>query len=301
MGLNREYIGHNFNSIVHDVTEKEIHDYSLAIGARNLSYYIYDGKVGPDQIEGMAPPSLVVIYELPMLERIWKDPGLHGGEEEAKKNVLMLLHGDQKMKFFKPVRPGDKLTFNATITDIIVRGRGEILSFKVTSTNQNNEKVVESDWGLFIRGIESGKKPARPERKPENKPEEKPLLAFRKIIHVPTDVTYRYSKAAKDMNPIHIDESAAQDAGLKGIVVHGLCTMSMAMSAIIECYADSDPSRLKSICVRFTSPVYPGDTLIADGWEIELKNGLAKIGFEVARKEDGLKVIKRGTAEVSTV
>ena len=90
----------------------------------------------------------------------------------------------------------------------------------------------------------------------------------------------------------------AKEAGLSGIIVHGLCTMSMTMRAIIESYLDSDPSKLKSLGVRFTAPVYPGDTIVVDGWEKGRENGHVVIGFDVTRKSDNVKVIKGGTAEV---
>ena len=51
--------------------------------------------------------------------------------------------------------------------------------------------------------------------------------------------------------------------------------------------------------VRFSAPVYPGDILIADGWVIEQEQGNTKIGFEVIRKEDGVRVISAGVANVA--
>ncbi|MGH7850281.1 MAG: MaoC/PaaZ C-terminal domain-containing protein, partial [Thermodesulfobacteriota bacterium] len=76
------------------------------------------------------------------------------------------------------------------------------------------------------------------------------------------------------------------------------CTMSMTMRAIIESYLDSDPSKLKSLGVRFTAPVYPGDTIVVDGWEKGRENGHVVLGFDVTRQSDNVKVIKGGTAEV---
>ena len=303
MGLNREFVGKEFDPIEHIVSTEEVMEYAWAIGARNLTYFNYNGAfVHPHHNPtGMAPPSYAVTYELPILEELWSHPELHGGEEEAKKNVLMLVHGDQKMKFYKPIRPGDKLHFRTKIISIEDKGSGELLRINVLTTNGNSEKVVESDWGLFIRGTGSGQKPNKATNgngKPKQVPEPPPI-AFRKVIRVPDDITYRYSKASNDMNPIHIDENVAKDAGLSGIIVHGLCTMSMTMRAIIECYLDSDPSRLKSLGVRFTAPVYPGDEIIVDGWEQEQHSGSKTIGFDVTRKGDGIKVIKGGTAEVT--
>ncbi len=100
------------------------------------------------------------------------------------------------------------------------------------------------------------------------------------------------------MNPIHIDNEVAKKAGLRGIIVHGLCTMSMAMQAIIETYLDSNPSTLLSIGVRFSAPVYPGDELVVEGWENGGEDSMDLIGFEVTRKSDGVKVIKDGKAQV---
>lgn len=305
MGLNKEYIGKKFPSQETVIKAEEVADYALAIGARNLSFFNFEGCAvngNAGDLTVMAPPSYAVTYELPILEKIWGDSGLNGGAEEAKKNVLMLVHGDQNMKFYKPIIPGSTLTFTPSITDIEDKGSGELLKLKVVTTDEKGEKVVESDWGLFIRGIGSGEKPksAAPSgAKPApSAPPEPPPLAFRDVIRIPEDVTFKYAKASNDHNPIHIDEKVAKEAGLKGIIVHGLCTMSMTMKSIIESYLDGDPAKLKSLGVRFTAPVYPGDTIIVDGWETGTKNGHTTIAFEVTRQGDNVKVIKGGTAEV---
>ncbi|MCZ6468692.1 MAG: MaoC/PaaZ C-terminal domain-containing protein, partial [Candidatus Dadabacteria bacterium] len=244
----------------------------------------------------MAPPSFSVTYELPMIYELLSDVELHGGEEQAKKNMLMLVHGEQHMKFYKPLRPGDEITCRAKITDIEDKGSGELLKINAVSTISDGARVVESDWGLFIRGIGSGQRPLR--KKEEPKVLKPSTIAFRKVIRVPEDITYRYSKASNDMNPIHLDNEVAKKAGLSGIIVHGLCTMSMTMQGIIEAYLDSEPSNLLSLGVRFSAPVYPGDELIVDGWESGSEDSFSVLGFDVTRKSDGKKVIKDGKAEV---
>ncbi len=300
MGLNRDYIGKEFPPQEHVVKPEAIAAYALAIGSRNASFF---GTNGYDSgLSVIAPPSYTVTYELPLLEKVWSDPGLNGGEEQAKKNVLMLVHGDQSMKFYKPIKPGDKIIYSAKVVDIEDKGSGELLKLSVLSTDEKGEKVAESDWGLFIRGIGSGEKPKAASSGSKPAPAaapEPPPLAFRDVIRVPEDVTYKYAKASNDHNPIHIDEKVAREAGLKGIIVHGLCTMSMTMKSIIESYLDADPEKLKALGVRFTAPVYPGDTLIVDGWETGEKNGNSSIAFEVTRESDGVKVIKGGTAEAA--
>ena len=86
-------------------------------------------------------------------------------------------------------------------------------------------------------------------------------------------------------------------AGLKGVILHGLCTMAFAQRAIIDKAAGGDPARLSRMRVRFAKPVYPGETLITRGWSVEKQEGRSLIGFEV-RDANGEWVLKDGTAEI---
>ncbi len=284
MELNRDFIGKKFERRSHLVMQDEIAEYAAVIGgAENTAY-----------ASGVAPPSFPVIYELPFLESIWSDPELNGGVEQAKKNVLMLVHGDQKMVFHKPLRAGMEVTFSAGVTDIQDKGSGEVLALR-TESRVDGELVCESNWGLFVRGIGSGKKPERSAKKPSApKPGETsaPTTVFTSTIKVPADITPRYADASNDHNPIHLDEKVSKEAGLKGVVVHGLCTMSMAMQKIIDGHLGGAPENLKSLAVRFSAPVYPGDTLTLECFDA----GEGAIKFEASA--GGIKVIKGGVAEI---
>jgi len=182
------------------------------------------------------------------------------------------------------------------VSDIRDKGSGEILALRSQSM-VDGEVVSESNWGLFIRGIGSGKKSGEGKKSSAPKPEEssKPEPVFTSAIEVPADITPRYADASNDRNPIHLDENVAKQAGLKGIVVHGLCTMSMAMQSIIDGHLGGDPSRLKQLAVRFSAPVYPGDTLVLEAFDAS-ENGKSAVNFEAAQ-EVGVKVIKGGYAE----
>ena len=284
MGLNRDFVGKEFERRSHLVTQDEIAKYAAVIG----------GAENPAYASGVAPPSFPVIYELPFLETIWSDPELNGGEEQARKNVLMLVHGDQKMVFVKPLMAGMEVAFSAEVSDIQDKGSGEVLALR-TQSMVDGEIVCESNWGLFVRGIGSGKKPERSGKKPSApKAEEtsKPKPVFTSAIDVPADITPRYADASNDHNPIHLNKDVAKEAGLKGVVVHGLCTMSMAMQKIIDGTLGGAPENLKSLAVRFSAPVYPGDTLNLKCFEA----GEGAMKFEAS--SDGVKVIKGGFAEI---
>jgi acyl dehydratase len=62
-----------------------------------------------------------------------------------------------------------------------------------------------------------------------------------------------YAAASGDSNPIHLDDAAAQAAGLPGVIAHGMYTMGLAARAVTE-YA-GDPARLVEFTARFAKPV----------------------------------------------
>ena len=282
MGLNRDFIGYEIGPEEHLIDKYEVMAFASSIGAKHI-----------DSIKNnIVSPTFPVTYELPLVYKLLSDAGLHGGEEQLKKNMLMMVHADQQMNFYTPLMPGDKITYSAKIDGIEDRGSGELLKITVLSTHKNGTKMTESQWGLFIRGIGSGQRPARRKKSLQhNKPDE---AIISKRIKVPIDITYKYSKASNDMNPIHLDNEVAKKAGLNGIIVHGMCTLSIAMQAIIEAYLDNNSSRLLSLGTRFSAPVYPGDDLVLQGWED--RDGL--LNYDLTRTTDSVKVLKDGTAGI---
>ncbi len=70
-----------------------------------------------------------------------------------------------------------------------------------------------------------------------------------------------------DKNPLHIDPHFARKAGFDRPILHGLCTFGMAGRAVLHRLCGSDPNRFKALSARFTDVVFPGETLITEGWK----------------------------------
>ena len=71
----------------------------------------------------------------------------------------------------------------------------------------------------------------------------------------------QYAGASGDYNPLHTDEVfATQVAGYPSVFAHGMLTMGMTGRLITDTVGDG---RLTSFGGRFTSQVWPGDTLTA--------------------------------------
>jgi acyl dehydratase len=85
-----------------------------------------------------------------------------------------------------------------------------------------------------------------------------------------------------DKNQLHIDPKAAKSVGFDRPIIHGLCTYGYTARAIYEKYGGNDPANIKKFAGRFTSHVFPGETLIVDMWH-DAKNN--KVYSEVRTKE----------------
>jgi acyl dehydratase len=75
-------------------------------------------------------------------------------------------------------------------------------------------------------------------------------------------------RLAGDYNPLHIDPEVASSAGFDRPILHGLGAYGTVGRALIKVLCGDDPGRLRRLDVRFTSPVYPGEPLHADIWNI---------------------------------
>ena len=49
-------------------------------------------------------------------------------------------------------------------------------------------------------------------------------------------------------------------------ILHGLCTYGTACRTILKEVAKYDHTKIRGFDVRFSSPVYPGETILTDMW-----------------------------------
>lgn len=172
-----------------------------------------------------------------------------------------LLHGEHDLHVLRPLAVGDRLQSTAEAHSIRVASTGTRLTVRVVSVGAGGEALVEQYATMFLRGLraEGDGGPDKPDHTFPEAARQHPLGEA--VRPVDADQTARYAAASGDHNPIHLDEAAARAVRLPGIVLHGLCTMAMCASAVVERAAAGDPQRLRRVAVRFSWPVFPGHDL----------------------------------------
>ncbi|KAL4792176.1 MaoC like domain-containing protein [Aspergillus venezuelensis] len=76
-----------------------------------------------------------------------------------------------------------------------------------------------------------------------------------------------YRAAAGEWNPMHIDPATARKAGFLGPILSGTCTIGIGVRHVIEAFAAGGSDRFKSVRLRLSKPVFPGEVVRTEMWK----------------------------------
>ncbi|MFD0664257.1 MaoC family dehydratase [Thermocatellispora tengchongensis] len=124
------------------------------------------------------------------------------------------------------------------------------------------DPMITSRSSVFIRG-EGGWGGDRGPRTTWEEPDRAPDHKLTYETRPEQALIYRLSG---DRNPLHSDPAFAARAGFDRPILHGLCTYGVTGRALLHALTDGDPSRFRSMSGRFTTPVFPGESLTINIW-----------------------------------
>jgi len=105
-----------------------------------------------------------------------------------------------------------------------------------------------------------------------------------------------YAGASGDYNPVHTDEKFTKEvAGYPSVFAHGMLTMGMTGRMITNYVGDG---RLTKYGVRFTSQVWPGDTLNATATVVDVTDGIVNLNVETTNQDGAVVLSGYATARV---
>ncbi|MCL6516481.1 MaoC/PaaZ C-terminal domain-containing protein [Alicyclobacillus sp.] len=96
-----------------------------------------------------------------------------------------------------------------------------------------------------------------------------------------------YSGASGDFNPIHTVDEFAKEAGLGGVIAHGMLTMAFVGQLLKDTAGPN--GTLKKFGVRFVEMVRPGDVIVCEGrvTGVEIQDDQQVVTCEVWAAIDG--------------
>ncbi|MFB9778187.1 MaoC/PaaZ C-terminal domain-containing protein [Rhodococcus baikonurensis] len=209
--------------------------------------------------------------------------------------MMRILHGEHDFRFHRPIVPGEVLTVRAKPIGIEGKESGVVVTSLLETRDSDGELVNEQYFIGFFRGgtFEGSAGVTSPEHTfdaalRDTEP------TFTAVQTFDENQTFRYSPAAEDPMPIHLDDDFAKAMGLPGIIIHGLCTIAFTSHALISEISPQDPTRLKRLAVRMSKPALPKETITSNIW----KTSEGTYVFETAGDEKpGKFVITDGLAE----
>ena len=105
--------------------------------------------------------------------------------------------------------------------------------------------------------------PGGPVKKPHPEPDRAPDVTLDLHTRPEQALVYRLNG---DHNPLHIDPEVAAKAGFAQPILHGLCTFGVVCHALMKELCGYDPARFGRMDLRFSSPVFPGETIRTEIW-----------------------------------
>jgi acyl dehydratase len=221
-------------------------------------------------------------------------PGFWIRDPETGIDWKKVLHGEQGLILHKPLPAAATVTGRSRITEIVDKGPGKgalLFSERDVIEKRSGQLLATLTSTTVLRGDGGFGGPAGPTPEPHRLPEEPPHLSLDLPTLPQAALIYRLSG---DYNPLHADPKIAAAAGFPRPILHGLCTFGVASRAILKACCGNDPGKLRKMQVRFSAPVFPGETIRTEIW----RDGLT-ISFRARTVERDTVVLNNGLAVLS--
>jgi len=230
---------------------------------------------------------------LPTMALVLGTPGFWLMDPRAGLDWPQILHGEQSLRLYRPLDTQGELVGTTRIGDVADKGLGKPAMFRVhrSLSTPSGVQVADMEELWILRGAggfggERALSGTEATSFPDRQPDES--------LDLPTSrqqaMIYRLSG---DRNPLHVEPDTAKIGGFDRPILHGLLTMGLVGRALVHLACAGDPQRLSSMRVRFTAPVFPGETVRTELWRQD--NILT---FRATVPDRGITVIDGGYASV---
>ena len=249
-------MAHRLPDVRQQITPREAILYALSVGfgqdpmdARQL------GFVDQHRTLRTVPTMAVVLAQ----------PGFWLADPATGVDAVQLVHGEQGIVLHQPLPVEGILIGRTRVTGLVDKGpgRGALLYHEKHLTDDAGTLLATLTTTVFLRGDGGFGGPSGPVRPPSPVPDGPPDWTMDLPTRPEQALLYRLNG---DDNPLHADPAVAARAGFPRPILHGLCTLGVVGHALLARLGSYDPARFQEMHLRFTAPVFPGETIRTEGW-----------------------------------
>lgn len=245
-------------------------------GTRDTILYALGCGAEAEDLDLVYEPGLIA---LPSMAATLAYPGNWYARPDCPIDAPLVVHGSERVELAAPLPVAAEVTAKPAIVSVTDKGAGRgalVVSRREVRDTATGLPVCTVTQRAFCRGdggIGSfGEAPPPGAALPSRDPD--------RTVTLPTSpraaAIYRLMG---DDNPLHIDPGFARSAGFDRPVLHGLATYGHIARALLR---DAPGAWVRVMDCRFTAPVFPGDTLTLDLWDmLEGRAFRARVGPRV--------------------
>lgn len=245
-----------FPVIEQSYTAKDSMLYALGVG------YGHD-PMDEAQLQFVYEKNLRVVPTMPV---VMAHPGFWMMNPATGIDWVKIVHGEQALRIHRSIPVSGTVIGRMRVKAIVDKGKdkGALVCQERSIVDKASGAVLATlDHVTFCRGDGGFGKgdaaPPPPPAVPEGTPDascDLPTLPQAALIY----------RLCADPNPLHAEPAVARAAGFSRPILHGLCTYGVAGHAILRTFCNYEPEKLSGLSVRFSAPVYPGETIRTEMW-----------------------------------
>jgi acyl dehydratase len=148
VGINKDYVGRTFAATApYEVSRVKVAEFADAIGDPNPLFHDRAAAQAAGYPDVIAPPTFAVVVAMASSRTAVGDPGLG-------LNYAMVVHGEQRFDYSRPLHAGDVVTAQSTISAIRELGSITMLTTETQIRTVDGEHVCTGFSTLVERGAE---------------------------------------------------------------------------------------------------------------------------------------------------
>lgn len=256
-------------------TKKDLILYALGCGENDLKY-VYEKN---PYFSGLPTFPTVLLWDSTTLNDVLE----FALEYNLEGDHVYGLHGEQSIEIYHPLPLFGNFQIDSEVKEVIDKKKGAyvLVDFIMRDSTKIYNKL---SFGIFF--VNAGGFDPSPKKSLQEEIKIPKRKSDKKIEMKTTKDQALLYRLSGDYNPLHIDPEIAKSSGFHTPILHGLCSYGITSRMIVKEFLGNKPELLTLLKVRFSSPVFPGETLLYECW-IEQN----EIIFEVYIKERGVKCL----------